>query len=192
VRCFLAIELPSSAVASLSEAARTVRELDSAWAGEKWVRPDAMHVTLKFLGDLEKSTVDRLESEFSEAFSCQRAFSLSVSDLRAMPRASRASMIWAVAEDLDGQCAMLADAADRVASVHGIEPERRPFTPHITLARARRPHAISQDVLAQAGMLSRLADLDSVSVLSATLFSSTLTPSGPIHERLAGFELLTD
>ncbi len=101
-------------------------------------------------------------------------------------------MLWAVLEDPTRRCGDLAGIADIVAVGVGLESDARPFVPHITLVRARRPRPVSAALLSAAEEQTRLALLQPMSVASATLFSSVLTPQGPIHERLARFALGTE
>jgi 2'-5' RNA ligase len=192
MRCFLAIELPEATVDALESTGDAIRRQDPAWTGEKWVAPEVMHITLRFLGELDASQVARVISAFTSAASSHPRFALGPATVRAVPRAARASMLWAVLEDPTRRCGGLAEIADNVAVGVGVEHDARPFVPHITLVRARRPHPVSAGVLSTGEVQSQLALLQPVSVASATLFSSVLTPQGPIHERLARFALGTE
>lgn len=176
-------------VIALGAAGCAIRELDATWANEKWATADVWHVTLKFLGNVDKPMVDRLGKEIAAAFSRVPVFPLELTGLRTVPEAGRASMIWATVADSGGGCRNLARVANQVAARNGIEPESRTFAPHVTLVRARRPRQVDGDVLAQAAQRSGLTAQITMSVQSATLFSSTLTPRGPVHERLLEFAL---
>ena len=189
MRCFVAIELPSQALLALDAASGAIRELDPTWANEKWAASDVLHVTLKFLGDVNEALLDHLRQELSAAFSREPVFDLELTGLRSVPETGLASMIWATVEDPSGGCKRLARVADHVAVRYGITPESRDFVPHVTLVRARGRRHVEADVLLQAGKRSGLAAQVSMSVLSATLFSSTLTPRGPKHQRLVEFTL---
>jgi RNA 2',3'-cyclic 3'-phosphodiesterase len=191
VRCFLAIELPGATIDTLTRVGDAIRKQDPAWAGEKWVAPEVMHITLRFLGELDTSSVDRVVSAFASVASSQLPFPLGPAAVRAVPKAGRASMLWAVLDDPTRRCGELAEIADNVAVGEGLESDTRPFVPHITLVRARRPRPVSDGVFSTAAEQLRLAELQPMSVASATLFSSVLTPHGPIHERLARFALGT-
>ena len=191
MRCFLAIELPPATALALDAIGTAIRDEDPLWGREKWVRPDLMHVTLRFLGDIDSQLIQRISSEFAAAAAEQTPFALGFSGLRAVPSPGRASMIWAVAEDPAGRCASLASLADGIAVDHGLKSESRPFVPHLTLVRARHPHAVAPGTLQSAAMRGGITGWPEMSVLSATLFASTLTPLGPIHERLAQFALMT-
>lgn len=185
----MAVELPDAAVRTLDLVGRQLRELDAGWKSEKWAAPDVMHVTLRFLGEIDVAQAARIETDFAQAASCVPAFELDLAGLRAVPSSKRASMIWTRIDDPTGQCAHLAQEAERIAIECGLDPEPRCFVPHVTLVRARRPHAVRAGVLEAAELKAGMCDVGSMSVLSASLFASTLTPRGPIHERLRKFEL---
>ena len=151
--------------------------------------PETLHVTLRFLGDVDAGTLDRLIPDLANAaLQCGR-FSIQLPELRAVPSAERASMIWAKVLDRSGRCDELARAIRRVALRNGLAGESKPFTPHVTLVRARRVRPVAPETLATALIRASMGTADSVSVLSATLFSSELTPLGPHHTALAEFAL---
>ena len=189
MRCFIAIELPEETKAALVTAGPLVGELDAGWVGEKWVAASVLHVTLRFLGDLDRPRIDSLAEAFAMSAAEIAPFQLHLSELIAVPRATRASMVWATVVDPSGRCADLAVAAEGAATAVGIERSKHVFTPHVTLARARRPKPLSATALLDVAERIEMRSWPSVSVPSATLFSSTLTPSGPVHVHLAEFAL---
>jgi RNA 2',3'-cyclic 3'-phosphodiesterase len=187
VRCFVAIELPPAASAALVAAGSAVRKLDPSWAGEKWVAPESLHVTLKFLGEVDAGQVDVLGAALADLARVQAPFEVALRSLRAVPGGRRTSMIWAAVDDPSGSCASLAARIDTSAEQIGVERDVRRFSPHITLVRARHPRSLAPDVLPGAAEASGLAQLHPVSVGAVTLFQSTLTRTGPIHEPLGAF-----
>ena len=154
--------------------------------------PESMHVTLRFLGDIDQSTLDCISSDFEAVVSRRAGFALRLTEFRAAPTLRHAVMIWAVGDDSDGKCASLASEADGVAVSCGLPHEPHPFVPHITLVRSRRKRAVSRQALDEVVRRSDLESWDSVSVLSATLFSSTLTAQGPVYQRLREFAFGAD
>jgi len=192
VRCFLAIELPEATVDVLLRMGESIRRNDPAWTGEKWVAPEVMHITVRFFGELDASSIDRVVSTFTAVASSHPPFPLGPATVRAIPKPGRASMLWAVLADPTRRCGELAESADHVAVEAGLEADARPFVPHVTLVRARRPRPVSTGALPAAEEQLRLAGPQLMSVSSVTLFSSKLTPQGPIHERLARFALGTE
>jgi 2'-5' RNA ligase len=129
--------------------------------------------------------VDRLRA----ATSAVDNFDLRVAGVRAIPSVRRASTVWASLDDPRSRAALLADG---IAQAVGLPADSRPFRPHVTLVRARRPRplepaaiALAQDVLSASG---KEADR-TVSVRSATVYSSTLGSSGPAYAPLATLHL---
>jgi 2'-5' RNA ligase len=106
-----------------------------------------------------------------------------------MPSASRAGMVWATLDDPGSRAAGLAAT---VAYAAGLPSEAHPFRPHVTLIRARRPRRIAPVALASAtcALSETGKEVDrTVSVRSATVYSSTLGASGPSYAPLATLQL---
>lgn len=186
-RCFLAITLPRPAVETLLRAAARFRDDAPHWAGEKWVAPSALHVTLAFLGLLDDGTVAESIRLFTEAASGVEPFELALDGVSALPTTARASMLWARLRDERGACAGLRDAV--TPAFDGLHLDvARPFKAHVTLARSRSPRGVPREALATADALVRAAGKEPdgrVSVRSVTLFSSTLHPTGPEYREMA-------
>jgi 2'-5' RNA ligase len=188
VRCFVALELQPEIVSALVAAGSALRGAAPAWRDEKWVAEDNLHITLKFLGPVAEERIELLELALGVVLADQPAFSLRLAGLRAVPSAKRCSMVWAPFDDSpDPACQRLAEAVDAAIAEFGVEKESRRFAPHVTLARARRPHRLDEDALLAANT-SLTCTNASMSVPSATLFASTLTRRGPIYERLARWQ----
>ena len=187
VRCFVALELPDETVAALTAAGAAIRDRAVEWRNEKWVAEENLHITLKFLGLVPDERVASLVDALEGAVADRRAFALRLAGARCVPSRGRCSMVWATFHDAaDDSCARLARGVD--SAVAGFaEPETRPFKPHVTLVRARKPHRLDPEALEAANEALACPDAF-VSVLSATLFSSTLTRRGPIYERIARWE----
>lgn len=171
MRCFTALEIPDGIRAAL---ARAQEELRGADADVRWVDPPLLHLTLKFLGELDATAVDRLRDGLRRLRVPR--FRARVAGLGMFP-----GVVWAgcAAPELAG----LAADVDRAAAGAGIPPETRPFAAHVTLGRvkSRRNEArLRASVLA--GASARFGEFEPEGV---ALMKSTLTPSGPRYERLA-------
>ena len=181
VRLFTGIELPSDVIAALVAVKRAIRQEVPSWREEKWVAEQNLHVTLKFIGDVEQGEVEGVRAALSAVAPCARSFVLEATGVRAVPSAGRAAMLWATFDDPGTGGAWLASALGCALEPWGVEEDKRPFSAHATLVRARRQHAFPQ------GVLSSLAEptqgaVSAMSVSTFTLFSSTLMPSGPVYE----------
>lgn len=180
VRAFIAIELPDDARHTLVHACAALKSEDHRWRGEKWVEPENLHITLKFLGNLELEALMGVSDVLAEECSAIREFDLTLARVHAVPGIRSARMLWAEFLDTDGECGLLSAAAERAAMCAGVPADERPFRPHATLVRARKPRPVAADALAAAD--SAIASGHTVvSVPAATVFTSELTRQGPIY-----------
>jgi 2'-5' RNA ligase len=114
--------------------------------------------------------------------------------IRAVPGSRSASGLWAVPSAGVGEAIDLAAAIAAALAPFDIEAETHRFRPHVTLCRARRPRRVAAHAIEEAEHILVRAgdDATSVSVHGVTLFSSTLTPRGPVYEELSAMPLRSD
>jgi 2'-5' RNA ligase len=191
IRAFIAIELPQPARDALLSAGAAVREADRAWRNEKWVPAQNLHVTLKFLGSVAEDALEVLDQSMRGELAGCGAFDLELEGMRAVPRQRDARMLWGVLHDPSGACSDLAARVDRAALAIGVAPEERPFSPHVTLVRARRSHSVSPDAL-RAGGAPLCAYRPPMSVACASLFSSRTLPAGPEYRVVTEWQLTSE
>jgi 2'-5' RNA ligase len=178
VRCFVAVELP-----------RPIREeigrLQSRIAtnGLRLVKPELVHVTIKFLGDVPQEKVRLV----SEALGRVKAapFPARVLGMGAFPGKS-VRVVWL---GLEGNFQELYLNVEQALKPLGFAPEARGFSPHITLGRVGRPSAEMSRLLGQRIADFSSTDYGSFNVDRFYLKKSTLTSGGPIYEDLAVFLL---
>jgi 2'-5' RNA ligase len=179
MRCFIAIELPEEAKQELQGMADQLRR---AGVRAGWVRPDRMHLTLRFLGEIEEDQ-SRTAGEFlAHEYSGKNPFECAVQGAGAFPNVRRPSVIWAGVGPLEGGLAEIQALAEEAAAKIGLKPEKRPFHPHLTLGRIRKPEAAGH--LGRALVPLKQFQGERFLVAGVTLFSSTLTPKGPIYDRI--------
>ena len=140
------------------------------------VKPGSIHITLKFLGEIDEKTLARVK----EALSLIRfePFEVSVCGVKGNP-ASAPRVIWSEVRD-GGGCSRLFELVEEALSTAGIPKERRAFTPHATLARVKRFDPSLLPVLKNLAA----GEFGSCPVTSIRLKKSTLTPQGPVYEDL--------
>ena len=147
-RAFIAVVPPKSIRAELGALVRRLRNLDTK-DDVRWVTPDAMHITLAFLGQLEESKAAPLTSALEEAVADNAAFELSIGRLGTFGERRRrggAQVIWA---GLEGDVVALGELHERVSGAVGhvgLRVESRGFQPHFTLGRVRRGRRWRLDV----------------------------------------------
>lgn len=138
-RAFVALPLPGDALdAVLSLQDRLERRARSLKSSPRWLRREQMHVTLKFLGQIERAGVSLLAGALDAAAECAPIDS-ALGDLDAFPSPRRARVIVAGFADPVGRLGDLAAKIDEAAEALDVESERRPFRAHVTLARLKPP-----------------------------------------------------
>jgi RNA 2',3'-cyclic 3'-phosphodiesterase len=134
VRLFVALEIPSSVRENLAAA---IQEMRSMAPQPKWVRPENLHITLKFLGKTPPEKFDALRAALSGVRSPQPV-ELRFHGVGFFPNDKRPRVFW-VGMTSSPNLAPLALAIDQATAALGFPPETRPFTPHLTLARFDPP-----------------------------------------------------
>jgi 2'-5' RNA ligase len=187
-RAFVALTLPDPARAVLLDACGAFRGAAPGWVGEKWVDAGLLHVTVKFIGPLTDAAVPALVDALTDEASRHPHFALEIADLRPVPSKRRAAMLWARLAGDTERCELLASGFEGVLEeIVGVDRDVRSFRPHVTLSRARRPRGVPVAALDAASAVltdPATASARAMSVASATLFASTLGPTGPRYDTL--------
>jgi len=179
LRLFIALELPTQVKDRLLE---LQGRLKACGADVRWTRPEGIHLTLKFLGDTDPSAVDSLAEGLGRAASESPCFTLEASGAGAFPNLRRPRVLWAgVKGDLDALGA-LQGRVEREAASLGYEPEKRGFSPHLTLGRVRSPK--NQQRLIDALAKEAYVELGRIEADRLILFQSELRPSGAVYTAL--------
>jgi 2'-5' RNA ligase len=134
VRLFVALNFPDDVRRALWAAAAPVRELDLPL---KWARPEGIHVTLKFLGEVPDAREPELCAALGRAAAGGHALALVVGGFGAFPGFARPRVIWAGLQP-DPALDQLQHRVEQEFVPLGFPPENRPFRPHLTLGRAAR------------------------------------------------------
>ena len=184
IRAFIAIELNSDTQEGL---ARIQSELRSARADVKWVKPQNIHLTLKFLGNIDSSQAEKIKQILDEIGNKFKSFESDLNELGAFPKPNSPRVIWVGMQKGKDQVISIVNDLENKISEIGILREDRTFHPHVTLGRLRSPHNRS-------GLVEFLEKNKTIPPLNFTadkivLFKSTLTPQGPIYEPLAQVSL---
>ncbi len=184
LRLFVACELSDEIRAAL---ARVQDELRNSGAGRlRWVRPEGIHITLKFLGQVESERVPEVTAALASVI---EPFRLRLAPARLGGFGGvRIRVVWiGVDGDTDG-LASIAQRVERALTPLGFPPERRPFDPHLTLARVPdRMPAAERGSLAALVRDYRVQSLPSMIVTSVSLIQSVLGPGGSVYHNVATF-----
>lgn len=138
LRVFCAVELPAEVRQRAAAHAARLRER----FGEvraSWPRAEGLHLTLKFLGEIEESRVALLQAAAARAAEKSQAFGLTIEGAGAFPPRGAPRVLWLGVRDPSGGLAQLQSRLEDECAGSGFEREERPFRPHLTLARLRVP-----------------------------------------------------
>jgi RNA 2',3'-cyclic 3'-phosphodiesterase len=178
-RTFVCIELPAEVRAELGR----FQALLPALRALRPVRPDMIHLTLRFLGNLSTAQVERVEVAAAAAAAVTAPFSMSVNGIGAFPSTRRPRVIWAGITEGGTRLESLHERFEGELKSRGFAGEDKPFAPHLTLARVR-PEASSGDLTGVREVLAATGSSPSgarFEALGVTVMKSELRPNGSVH-----------
>lgn len=176
MRLFIAVELQDNAKMALGGLRCDI-------PGARWVPREQIHLTLAFLGDVDDDGVTRLTNRLSRIH--VPAFTLRFSESGCFPDRRRPRVLWVGLEHESRLLNLAANVHETVTDC-GIELEKRPFSPHITLARIKVPKPKEVGRFLDRHLQKKLPSL---AVREFILFQSRLTPEGAIHTPVRSFQL---
>lgn len=189
MRAFFAVNLPADVLARIADLQRSLR-LTLKNESVRWVRPEILHLTLRFLGEAPPEGLDRVLAAARSEANRWPPFRLDFVGLGCFPDVRRPRVLWVGASDPRGTVARIASDLERLARTSGFEPEDRGFSPHLTLARLRdglsRPGQAALEGAMREHSESRLG---SAPVNGIHLMRSVLRPTGPEYTPVAVLEL---
>ena len=192
VRTFIAIELSTEVRAALADLQSKLKAVVPPNT-VRWTAPQNIHLTLHFLGDVDRADIDTISTALAATTSGHQPFSLAIGRLGCFPNTRRPRILWV---GILGNSVALSDLQHHMGEALQVavdfSPERRPYAPHLTIGRvkgglpSRHLKQLSQVIQeAQAGV-SRLAVLE---VAEVSLVRSELKPTGAVYTQLARGEL---
>ena len=182
-RTFIALDIPFNC-------RKLIKEHVTAWrshqADVRWVDPDNLHLTIKFLGEVPENRLEPVLSACKAVAETHKDFSLCLSGTGAFPDAANPRVLWVgIKGDLSAMSG-LQFVLDLALEEKGFTREVRPFLPHLTTGRVRSRRRITEF------MESYLKDgIESASFIvnEITVYRSELTGSGPLYHQLAGYHM---
>jgi 2'-5' RNA ligase len=172
VRLFVAVNLPPPLRDAIHAAAAPLR---AAALPVRWVEPDGLHLTLKFLGDVADGRLAEMVAALERACVGARPFPLEMSGFGAFPTPARARVVWVGCESAP-PLELIQHGIERAFADLGFPIEGRPFRPHLTLGRAKGE--ARGGVRGLEDRLGGLVFAETFTVTSVDLMESTLTPRG--------------
>jgi RNA 2',3'-cyclic 3'-phosphodiesterase len=178
IRAFIAVGIDPKTVGRISEA---TDQLKPSIAGIRWAPLTNLHLTVKFLGDVEETTIDPIARALRQHIAPFPRFTINAKGLGVFPDVKRPQVLWVGLEGI--HLAELASTVETALKPLGFEPEKRGFKPHLTIGRWRQRDKSTAKFIAE---LERWAgyEFGKSEVRNIILFQSMLRPEGAIHRPL--------
>jgi 2'-5' RNA ligase len=181
LRAFVALDLDAKSVRRVARVAHRLR-MGSGAPSAAWTPAANFHLTVKFLGEIARTTLEPIAVAVGRLVEGHAAPSPGAVRLDAFPSVEAAEVIVALLDDPEGDLAALAGRVEEIASKHGAPADKRAYRPHVTLARLKMPYDVRR------WLRPELAPgADACTVAALTIFESTLGDQGATYTRLATF-----
>lgn len=194
MRCFIAVELDEPLRVAIAGVQRRVRAAVDKSVGRdvkvQWVRPESIHVTVKFLGEVTEGQIAGITTTLRGVAASGQAGTVEVGGLGVFPDLRNPRVCWVGLREGATTLIHLAEAVDAAMDGLGFLRESRPFSPHLTLARIKEGGRAVGRVLEQQGLLAKESGtIGCLTLRALALMKSELRPSGAVYARLAEIAL---
>lgn len=183
-RLFIALELPPAVLKVIEQLQTELRQIIPPRVA-RWVRPEAIHLTLKFLGDVATGGIDELKAAIRQSTQSHQALELGIEGIGCFPDSNRPKVIWLGVTGDTKSLQLLQSNVERHVAPLGFPADKRGFNAHLTLARTTP--AATRDDLARIGQISRERQtglLVTWQADSVSLMRSQLRPEGAYYTQV--------
>jgi RNA 2',3'-cyclic 3'-phosphodiesterase len=178
IRTFVAIEMPEGIVRQFEDVEARLMKAD---AHVKWVEPYNIHITMKFLGEIDEGRLGGLYEGVMGGTRGFNPFEVSLAGLGAFPNLRRPRVVWIGIDMGKENLTELQNRLEESIYIHGFSKEDRSFSPHLTIGRVKSPRGLEE--LAEI-IKATSFQTASFPVNEVVVMESTLTPEGPIYSPL--------
>ena len=188
LRLFVACELPPEMKAALASLQEALRKKGAPRV--RWVRPEGIHLTLKFLGAVPQENVAAIRDALAPTVQGIPPLALSLAEVGTFGDRRGPRVLWVGMQGDLEPLGRLQQRVEKALEPLGFPPERRAFSPHLTLARV--PDRMGRDERQPLRELAKVTPVPSapaVTIRELSLMRSILGPGGAVYERLAAFPL---
>ncbi len=187
MRCFIAIDIDDKIRKAIADLQKKIdSKIDIKQGDVKWVEPENIHLTLKFLGEIEDEQAAEVCEISKQAAEAYKSFTLDIESVGSFGGRS-AKVVWVGARKGADELISLQKDLDGRLEEAGYPKEEREFSTHLTLCRVRNPKAGFK--LADVCKTFTDYKLGSISIDAVRVYQSQLTPAGPIYTVLGNYKL---
>ena len=184
IRTFIAVEMPENIISGIRDLQRNLKAFG---VDIRWIRPENIHLTLKFLGDVQADDMDSISGVISGTAEGGSPISLQAKGIGVFPGVKRPRVLWV---GLTGQLELLSKL-QKTLDVNlkgiGFPPEKRPFKGHLTIGRIKTK--MNSKIFVDALMAFRSFETETFVADRIVLFKSELKPNGAVYTDLASATL---
>lgn len=183
MRCFLGSKLDESLVDDVKEVKDAFRETN---ADIKFVKDENLHFTVKFLGEMEKDRIEKID-RIEEVLRNYNPFRIELRGVGVFPSKGYIKVIWIGVGEGEEKFKGMLEGIDKVLSRQGFEEEKNEIVPHLTIGRVKSGKNKDRIISKVKELKERV--IGKMNLKKITLFKSDLTPEGPIYKKLKDYEL---
>jgi 2'-5' RNA ligase len=183
IRCFVAVNIDEGMKRDLYTATQRLREIR---CDVKWVSPENMHITIKFLGDTPEDLVPEISGRLSGTASSHMPFTIRFRSAGVFPDRRRPRVVWIDMSGTDEIVKLQKEVEESLATL-GYNKEKRAFSPHLTIGRVRAPQG--SDFLVRGVETLKEKDFGIIQVEKISLMRSDLSPAGAKYMSVGEFYL---
>ncbi len=188
MRTFIAVNFPKDLLVRIDEITHFFKKKTPDRA-LKWVDINNLHLTVKFIGEINENKIGQVKDVLTQSLSAQNAFNIEVSGLGMYPNQHNPRVVWLGISGEEPLIKIHKDLNRQLTAVN-ISPEKRPFSGHLTIARVRRN--TDKETAGMVGDILSQFTVDSlgwITIDHINLYKSELTPAGPIYTCLLSVPL---
>lgn len=174
MRIFTAFELPEKIK---DEIYKIVSEKGPKISGVKWVERENLHITCKFLGEINEKQLEELISKLQEKLNKGEKVRISITNFGCFPNFRNPRVLWLGVQGEVDRLQKIWATLEEISKNLKIGEREKDYVPHVTLGRVKSPISLDKDWIKYSSKEFEITHL--------TVFQSTLTPSGPIYKSIA-------
>ena len=189
IRTFIAVELSDAVRRALGDLQLQLKG-ERASRFVRWVAPENIHLTLKFLGAVDADKMSVLQAAVAEACAGIPPFALTLAGIGAFPNTRRPNVVWVGVRGEIEMAIRLAERIDEACVALGFPRETRPFSPHLTLGRVKRDvRPNDQQFVGEMVASAQVGEVGEIHVEHVSVMKSDLRPTGSVYTQLYMAEL---